>query len=192
MKYVMYIETKQSLQYLQNAGLCDCVKRKGKEMKNLRGIGLMCMSLVLCTGCAGKTREEVKEQVAYDEFQEWLAEEQSDQVGENMLAILTQYSDEMFWMKLYDNEEDGINVERMIGQNFAVRGRKDEIRGYFEGSVEWEEANLCIVNFETMEYVIVEENLKSFTLGDYYVSCLFKEDVDGGRQVELLVFYCPV
>lgn len=166
-------------------------QKKGDKMKILQEIGCGCICLVLFAGCAAQTQEETREQIVYDEFQEWLAREYEDQVGENTLAIVIRYSDEMFSLNLSDEEDGSINVERMSGNNLAVRGRKDEIRGYFEGCVEWEE-ELCIVNLETMEYVVLEGNLKSFTLGDYYVSCqIVEEQEDGGQKAELLVFYCP-
>lgn len=47
------------------------------------------------------------------------------------------------------------------------------------------------VNLATKEVRILEEGLKGFTLGDFYMDCN-PQDRDNGCQMDILVFYCPV
>lgn len=158
-------------------------------MKILCGIEMVFICMLLCAGCGYNMEDTEEMRVEYDEFQQWLVEKQGEQVGEETVAVMIPYSSEMFFLQLAGEVQVGVSMERMSGQEMIIRGRKDTIRGYFEGSVEWNGQELCIVDFTTMKYVILDENLKSFTLGDYYISCEFAEDEE---KLELLVFYCPV
>ncbi len=50
-----------------------------------------------------------------------------------------------------------------------------------------------VINFDTKEIRLFEENLCGFGLGDFHIDCDLKEQKNGGsRQMDLLVFYCPI
>ena len=94
----------------------------------------------------------------------------------------------MFCIPLSDESDRGIKLQQLQSGKLKVSGRLDMGRGYFEGNVSWNGQEICVVNFATMEYMFLKENLNSFTLGDYYVSCRY---VEGSDEMGILVFYCP-
>ncbi len=50
-----------------------------------------------------------------------------------------------------------------------------------------------VINLDTKEIRLFEENLCGFGLGDFHIDCDFKEQKNGdSRQMDLLVFYCPI
>lgn len=50
-----------------------------------------------------------------------------------------------------------------------------------------------VINFETLEVRLFEENITAFTFGDYYIDIDRRESKDNPEEVELdlLIFYCP-
>ena len=50
-----------------------------------------------------------------------------------------------------------------------------------------------VIDFATLEVRFLEESVKAFLFGDYYISCSYqKKPFNSGRvKAELLVFYCP-
>ncbi len=58
----------------------------------------------------------------------------------------------------------------------------------------WEEPyGIGIINFETLEARLFEENITAFTFGDYYIDIDRREDKENPEHIELdlLIFYCP-
>lgn len=49
-----------------------------------------------------------------------------------------------------------------------------------------------VVNLVTKEVRVFEEHLSGFTLGDFYIDCNLKDPDGDNRQMDLLIFYCPV
>lgn len=49
------------------------------------------------------------------------------------------------------------------------------------------------IHLDTKEICLFEENLGGFGLGDFYFDCNLKEHKHGdSRQMDLLIFYCPI
>ena len=49
------------------------------------------------------------------------------------------------------------------------------------------------IHLDTKEICLFEENLGGFGLGDFYFDCNLKEQKHGdSRQMNLLIFYCPI
>lgn len=50
-----------------------------------------------------------------------------------------------------------------------------------------------IINFETLEVRLLEEDITAFSFGDYYISCdrREKQTEDDSTEFDLLIFYCP-
>lgn len=58
----------------------------------------------------------------------------------------------------------------------------------------WDEPyGVGIINFETLEVRLFEENITGFTFGDYYIHIDRRENKDDSEWTELdmLIFYCP-
>ena len=58
----------------------------------------------------------------------------------------------------------------------------------------WEEPYpVGVINFETLEVRLFEENITGFTFGDYYIDIDRRENKDDSERIELdlLIFYCP-
>lgn len=58
----------------------------------------------------------------------------------------------------------------------------------------WDEPyGIGVINFETLEVRLFEENITAFTFGDYYIDIDRRESKDNPEEVELdlLIFYCP-
>lgn len=58
----------------------------------------------------------------------------------------------------------------------------------------WEEPYpVGVINFETLEVRLFEENITGFTFGDYYIDIDRREIKDDSERIELdlLIFYCP-
>ncbi|EJY36058.1 hypothetical protein [Enterocloster clostridioformis] len=48
-----------------------------------------------------------------------------------------------------------------------------------------------MIDFNTGEVRLFEENILGFTFGDYYISCNCKDtDDEDMRNIDLLIFYC--
>lgn len=59
----------------------------------------------------------------------------------------------------------------------------------------WEEPyGIGVINFETLEVKLFEENVTAFSFGDYYIDIDRRENKDEPEKIELdlLIFYCPV
>lgn len=50
-----------------------------------------------------------------------------------------------------------------------------------------------VINFDTLEVRLLDENITDFTFGDYYISCDYKERQanEDTTEINLLIFYCP-
>ena len=48
------------------------------------------------------------------------------------------------------------------------------------------------INLATKEVRVFEEHLRGFGLGDFYIDCDLKVRDDGKRQMNFLIFYCPI
>lgn len=50
-----------------------------------------------------------------------------------------------------------------------------------------------VINFETLEVRLFEQNITGFTFGDYYVDIDRREKKDNSEwtELDLLIFYCP-
>ena len=103
------------------------------------------------------------------------------------LGIVLPETSELFGINLTKGGS-GLSFEKMSGEQLEIAGRKDAGRGYFDGEMAWNGQEICIADFNVMEYVVLQENIRSFILGDYYISCRY--DVEKG-EMELLIFYCP-
>ncbi len=58
----------------------------------------------------------------------------------------------------------------------------------------WDEPyGIGVINFETLEVRLFEENITAFTFGDYYIDIDRREDKENPEHIELdlLIFYCP-
>ena len=151
--------------------------------------GLCIICLLLWKGLAVGTEWVPEKEVTQDEILLWLEQDPWGANGDNSIGIGILGTDEMYCIPLSDTSDSGIKLHQMQYGALKVRGRIDMSRGYFEGDVSWNGHDICVVNFATMEYMILKENLNSFTLGDYYVSCCY---VEGADEMGILVFYCPV
>jgi len=109
-----------------------------------------------------------------------------------------------------------------IDGGFSAKLMLDHDRGYATGSVDFfndetldadkaasflcadclneilpKEISQCfgvgVINLDTREIRLFEENLCSFGLGDFYIDCDLKEQINGDSvQMDLLIFYCPI
>lgn len=58
----------------------------------------------------------------------------------------------------------------------------------------WDEPyGVGVINFETLEVRLFEENITGFTFGDYYIDIDHRENKDNSEwtELDLLIFYCP-
>ena len=157
-------------------------------MNVFRRMGIVCICIMLCCSCTLAEKEKVKTE-DLDPLQMWLWKEYENYIGSESVAFLVPYSKDICWLELNGTAKQGASFIRMMGHNIIVDGRKDAGRKYYEGCVEGCGGNLCIVDFETLEYVLYEENMKSVTIGDYYVHFDSYENID---KIDLLIFYCPI
>ena len=181
---------------------------KGKREKNEKqsrmdngfwGITIVCIALLMSALFGRRyTEERVAEERApawqavgnhMDSvaIQEWLARREGQLHRLPELGIVTPDSSETFSISLSD-EKGGSGFERMWGEHLKVAGRWDSKRGYFEGEVIWDGQEICILDFNSMKYAVLKENIRSFVMGDYYISYEYEEDKG---VLELLIFYCP-
>ena len=85
---------------------------------------------------------------------------------------------------------------------FSANLMLDYDRGYATGSnclneILPQEISRCFgvgaIHLDTKEICLFEENLGGFGLGDFYFDCNLKEHKHGdSRQMDLLIFYCPI
>ena len=83
-----------------------------------------------------------------------------------------------------DNEVDKDCVESLLCQECLNTIMEDT----------WEEPyGVGVINFETLEVRLFEENITAFTFGDYYIDIDRRENKDDSERTELdlLIFYCP-
>ena len=83
-----------------------------------------------------------------------------------------------------DNQVDKDSVESLLCQDCLTTIMEDT----------WEEPyGVGVINFETLEVRLFEENITGFTFGDYYIDIDRRENKDDPEQTELdlLIFYCP-
>lgn len=73
------------------------------------------------------------------------------------------------------------------GKVLKIGGRIDREYGYFEGTVTWSGEEIYIVNFATKEYALLQENIRSFMNGDYYVFTGYHPEKE---EMELIIFDC--
>lgn len=58
----------------------------------------------------------------------------------------------------------------------------------------WDEPyGVGVINFETLEVRLFEQNITGFTFGDYYIDIDRRENKDDSEwtELDLLIFYCP-
>ena len=88
---------------------------------------------------------------------------------------------------VYLKSHDSVNkksVESMLCQN-CLTAIMDEA---------WDAPyGIGVINFETLEVRLFEENITAFTFGDYYIDIDRRANKDNPEDVELdlLIFYCP-
>lgn len=111
--------------------------------------------------------------------------------GRNSLGLIDLDTLELFSIELSEAGE-GTRLEWTDAGGMRIHGRTDLSRGYFDGTVAWDKTGgdegVCIVNFATGEKMRLEQSLRAFLLGDYYISCAYGESPS---QAQLLVFFCP-
>lgn len=83
-----------------------------------------------------------------------------------------------------DETVDKKSVESLLCQNCLTTIMEEA----------WEEPYpVGVINFETLEVRLFEENITGFTFGDYYIDIDRRENKDDSERIELdlLIFYCP-
>lgn len=90
--------------------------------------------------------------------------------------------------QLKDPEMSGSKQIRMQNEEFLMSGMLDLERYYFEGVLAWNHKDYYVYDYDSGEYRLLEENLSSFLLGDYYVHCEYREERE---EMALLIIYCP-
>lgn len=185
--------------------MCKTTK-KPEGKRSLRGIRDMMIILIFaaCVGFAaiygirsdssprdfdpGKEDREEETPQSRDGIKEWLLSDPWDRNGENNLGITVPYQNEMYYVQITGQQPENMCLRTMVGTCLEVVGEMDTQRDYFEGRVKEGSGQICLVNFQTMEYVLLNHGLRSIILGDFFVSCHYVEDAE---EYELLVFYCP-
>ncbi len=104
------------------------------------------------------------------------------------LMITVEDSTEVFEVNLGAKSTSEMSFEQFLGEKLQISGRKDTEHGYFEGKVVWNGQKICIVNLENRDSVTLREDIRSFMIGDYYVSTGYDAEKE---EMELLIFYCP-
>lgn len=153
-------------------------------------LGSACIAgVLLWCFLTSKVQSEPRQADGQDEILNWLLQDSWNRNGENNLGIAVAGTDDMYYIQLSDDKDGGSKLAMLQTDSLSVIGRNNVGRGLFEGSIEWNGQEIYVVNFATLEYMKLRENLNSFMLGDYYVSCRYQEDAE---CMELLVFYCPL
>lgn len=111
-----------------------------------------------------------------------------ENVGAQQLVIMTEDPSEIFEINLADIKNQEMSFEQKMGEKLQISGRKDTKHGYFEGEIAWNGQEIYFVNLGTGEHVVLQEEVRSFMLGDYYVSTRCNAEKE---EMELLIFYCP-
>ncbi len=177
---------------------CSC-----NRVWNVFGIiGVVTVIFVICTALsilwrridekisAGSSPEwrAVNSQLSSDTVQDWIHKNGTLLQGTSGLGIFTVGTSKIFEINLADNSEKGIKFKQIMEEKLQITGRMDADRGYFEGKIAWNSQEICIIDFDTGEYAVLRPDIRSFMIGDYYVSCRF----DGEKEeMELLIFCCP-
>ncbi len=121
-------------------------------------------------------------------FLRWSAGGDDEDHGEMPLKIMVEGSTEAFEINLAAKSTSEMSFEQFLGEKLQISGRKDAEHGYFEGKVVWNGQKICIVNLENNDSVELGEDIRSFMIGDYYVSTGYDAEKE---EMELLIFYCP-
>lgn len=148
-----------------------------------------------CNGGAAESTGEswsewhaVNGQLSSEAQQAWIEQKVAEVQGVTQLGIIAEDTSVLFEINLAEDNNPEMSFEQILGEELQISGRKDAGRGYFEGKIAWYGQEICIVNFDTGEYAVLKEDIRSFILGDYYISC--RGDMEAG-EMELLIFYCP-
>ena len=104
------------------------------------------------------------------------------------IMIKVEDSTEAFEINLAAKRTSEMSFEQFLGEKLQISGRKDTEHGYFEGKVVWNGQKTYIVNLENNDSVELREDIRSFMIGDYYVSTFYDAEKE---EMELLIFYCP-
>ncbi len=83
-----------------------------------------------------------------------------------------------------DKTVDKDSVEKLLCQDCLTTIMDDA----------WDEPyGIGVINFETLEVKLFEENVTAFSFGDYYIDIDRRENTDETERTELdlLIFYCP-
>lgn len=83
-----------------------------------------------------------------------------------------------------DKSVDKESVERLLCQDCLTAIMEEA----------WEEPyGIGVINFETLEVRLFEENITAFTFGNYYIDIDRRENKDEqeNTKLDLLIFYCP-
>lgn len=83
-----------------------------------------------------------------------------------------------------DKTIDKTSVEKLLCQDCLTAITKDS----------WGEPyGVGVINFETLEVKLFEENVTAFSFGDYYIDIDRRENTENPEQIELdlLILYCP-
>ena len=121
-------------------------------------------------------------------FSRWPAMGDGGNNESTPLMITVEGSAEAFEIDLAAKNTSEMSFEQFLGEKLQISGRKDAEHGYFEGKVLWNGQKLCIVNLENNDSVELREDIRSFMIGDYYVSTGYHAEKE---EMELLIFYCP-
>ncbi len=138
-------------------------------------VGSICLFLVFCV-------------ISQYAFPRWLAGTDAGDSEGKPLMIKVEGSAETFEINLAVKSTSEMSFEQFLGEKLKISGRKDAEHGYFEGKVVWNGQKIYIVNLENNDSVELREDIRSFMIGDYYVSTLYDAEKE---EMELLIFYCP-
>lgn len=120
-------------------------------------------------------------------FSRWSARGDVGNSESTPLMITVEGSTEAFEIDLAKSTSE-MSFEQFLGEKLQISGRKDAEHGYFEGKVVWNGQKICILNLENNDSVELREDIRSFMIGDYYVSTGYDAEKE---EMELLIFYCP-
>lgn len=150
-------------------------KTKWENCRIWKLLGSIGLFLVICALC----------QYAFSLWPAGGDEEDSQRMP---LMIMVEGSAEAFEINLAAKSTSEMSFEQFLGEKLQISGRKDAKHGYFEGKVVWNGQKICIVNLVNDVSVELRQDIRSFMIGDYYVSTRYNAEKE---EMELLVFYCP-
>ena len=121
-------------------------------------------------------------------FPRWSARGDAGNSESTALMITVEGSTEAFEIDLAAKNTSEMSFEQFLGEKLQISGRKDTEHGYFEGKIVWNGQKICIANLENNDFVELREDIRSFMIGNYYVSTRYDAEKE---EMELLIFYCP-